>query len=115
LLGDQIWLTSANPRTLVNKYHEYINGEVRGKRRVVLDHRLLPRIESSGKLRVVPSKDLLERFLSTLKSEVDIAAQRKQPVLVLVFGHGDDKAHGVFIGGSCEQEDSTQPTHHECL
>jgi hypothetical protein len=34
-------------------------------------------------------KDVLERFLGTLKSEIKEATRTKQPVLILIFGHGE--------------------------
>jgi hypothetical protein len=57
-------------------------------------------MEAAGNVRVVHPKDLLERFLSTLKKEIEIAHQKNQPVLVLVFGHGDEGTHGIAIGAT---------------
>jgi hypothetical protein len=57
-------------------------------------------MEAAGNVRVVHPKDLLERFLSTLKKEIEIANQKNQPVLVLVFGHGDEGTHGIAIGAT---------------
>ena len=42
--------------------------------------------------------DLLEKFLGTLRDEIKNAAQNKQPVLVLIFGHGEEITSNIFIG-----------------
>jgi hypothetical protein len=97
--ASQIWLTCANPRQLVANYKEYVHGSRHGDRRVVLDESMLDHLEQSGNIRVISSTDLLQRFLYTVKDEIKIAAELKQPVLVLVFGHGDIDDHGVAIGG----------------
>lgn len=97
--ANQLWFTCLEPRYLAQKYTEYVHVSRNGDRRVVLDKARLERIESSNTLRVVPPKDLLERFLATLRSETQIAAAENQQVLVLVFGHGDDTTYGVSIGG----------------
>ncbi len=95
----------------MNTYQEYVHGHPRGDRRVVLDGKLLPRVkdaEKCGKLDVVAAEDLLHHFVSIFESEVEIAAQREQPVFVLVFGHGDDSdnGHGICIGGKGGQAPS---------
>lgn len=97
--SNQLWLTCVDPRTLVSKYGEYVHGSMNGDRRVVLDDKILERVENSKNIRVIPPKDLLKRFLAILKSETQIAAKENQPILVLVFGHGDEGNYGVAIGG----------------
>lgn len=68
-------------------------------RRVVLDRSMLPSIQAAGNIRVTTPKILLERFWATVRSECQIAAQQNQPVLILIFGHGDPDTYGVSIGG----------------
>ena len=97
--SNQLWLTCVDPRALVSKYGEYVHGSMHGDRRVVLDDKVLERVENSKNIRVIPPTDLLERFLAVLRSEMQIAAKENQPVLVLVFGHGDEGNYGVAIGG----------------
>ena len=63
-----------------------------------MDETMLPKDEMAAGFRVFQPKDLLERFVATLKDEIKEAARTKQPVLVLIFGHGDEKDYGIFIG-----------------
>ncbi|PKY00237.1 hypothetical protein P168DRAFT_276102 [Aspergillus campestris IBT 28561] len=97
--ANQLWLTCVDPKILVSKYKEFVHGSRSGERRVVLDETFLDGIEASHNIRVIPAKDLLERFLATLRSETQIAAREDQPVLVFVFGHGDAGTFGVSVGG----------------
>jgi hypothetical protein len=94
-----LWFTCADPRSLVKKYGEFVHGSWRGDRRVVLDASMLGHFEQANDLRICSPTNLLERFLATLKDEVEIAGQRNQPVLVLVFGHGNEETHGIAVGG----------------
>lgn len=95
----QIWMTSEKPEDLVRKYGEYVHGDPKGERRVVLDENMLPGIEQSGSLRVVSRNDLLERFLSTLREQSLMAKNENQHLVVLVFGHGDEETFGMALGG----------------
>ncbi|KAL4943013.1 hypothetical protein BDV06DRAFT_221620 [Aspergillus oleicola] len=108
--SNQLWLTCVDPKTLVSKYNEYAHGSRSGDRRVVLDETLLDRIEASKNIRVIPPKDLLERFLATLRSETQIAARENQPVLVFVFGHGEEGNFGVAIGDEGSAENAPRLT-----
>ncbi|KAJ5669935.1 uncharacterized protein N7477_005298 [Penicillium maclennaniae] len=92
-------LTCEDPSALVTKYHEYLHGNSEGDRRAVLDGERLPIILGAGNLQVVPRKDLLERYLSTLKEQVAEAARCDEHLVLLIFGHGT-KAHGIEVGGS---------------
>jgi hypothetical protein len=95
----QIWMTCEKPEDLVQKYTEYAHGDPKGERRVVLDQSMMPGIEQSGSLRVVSRKDLLERFLSTLREQSLLAKNENQHLVILVFGHGDSETFGVALGG----------------
>lgn len=95
----QIWMTSEKPEDLVRKYTEYAHGDPKGERRVVLDQNTMPGIEQTDSLRVVSRKDLLERFLSTLREQSLLAKNENQHLVVLVFGHGDPETFGVALGG----------------
>jgi len=57
----------------VEKYTEYLHGDPKNERRVVLDRDCLPRVAQAENLRVVPRADLLERFLSTLEEQSRLA------------------------------------------
>lgn len=108
--SNQLWLTCVDPRTLVSKYSEYVHGSMNGDRRAVLDDKILERVETSKNIRVIPPKVLLERFLTILNSEMRIAAKENQPVLVLIFGHGDECNYGVAIGGQGSSLDAPRLT-----
>ncbi|KAK2753836.1 hypothetical protein FQN55_000200 [Onygenales sp. PD_40] len=95
----QFWLTTESPAYLVEKYGEYAHGDPRGERKVVLEKDTIEQIRQSGNLRVVSRAVLLERFLSTLREQASMAAERNEPLIVFVFGHGDLDTHGVYIGG----------------
>jgi hypothetical protein len=94
----QIWLTCEELERLVEKYTEYLHGDPKNERRVVLDRDCLPRVAQAKNLRVVPRADLLERFLSTLEEQSRLARDFDEHLLVLIFGHGDLDSHGVIIG-----------------
>ncbi|KAE8377808.1 hypothetical protein BDV26DRAFT_292795 [Aspergillus bertholletiae] len=108
--SNQLWMTCVDPKTLVSKYKEYAHGSRSGDRRVVLDEVLLDRIEASKNIRVIPPKDLLERFLATLRSESQMAMEKNQPLLVFVFGHGEADTFGVAVGGECLAEKTPKLT-----
>jgi hypothetical protein len=62
-----------------------------------MNNEMLPRDEINAGFRVFEPKDFLERFLATLKSKIKEAARTKQLVLVLIFGHREEKTFGIFI------------------
>ncbi|KAJ9301518.1 hypothetical protein DTO271G3_1653 [Paecilomyces variotii] len=95
----QVWMTSEKPEDLVQKYTEYTHGDSKGERKVVLDQNMIPGIEQSGSLCVVSRKDLLERFLSTLREQSLLAKNENQHLVILVFGHGDLETFGMALGG----------------
>ncbi|EPE27324.1 hypothetical protein GLAREA_03239 [Glarea lozoyensis ATCC 20868] len=103
-LSNQLWLSSCSPADLINKHGRYLHGPasgVPGDRRIVMDAKLLPDNEMEAGFRVLKPKDLLERFLATLKSEIGEADKLGVPVLVLIFGHGEEDTSGISIG--CEE------------
>ncbi|PGG99021.1 hypothetical protein AJ79_08720 [Helicocarpus griseus UAMH5409] len=97
--SNQLWFTCVELRTLVLKYKEYVHASRSGDHRVVPDKTLLDGIEARKNILVIPSKDLLERFLATLRSETQLAAKEDQPVRVFIFGHGEQGNYGFAIGG----------------
>ena len=98
--ASQRWITSESPRCLVNKYGEYGHGGPKTDHRVVLNKNMLDQIENDPNLRVFKRADLLEDFIRTLKDECRVAAGLNQPLLLMIFGHGDPKTYGIAIGGS---------------
>ncbi|OKL56072.1 hypothetical protein UA08_08591 [Talaromyces atroroseus] len=96
----QIWMTCEEPEDLVHKYTEYAHRDPKEERKVVLDKSMLPKIQQSGSLRVVSRRDLLERFLSTLREQSREAQNNNEHLLVMILGHGDDETFGVALGGN---------------
>jgi hypothetical protein len=92
-------LTCEDPSVLVTKYDEYLHGNPESDRRAVLDGEILPSILGAGNIRIVPRKDLLERYLSTLQEQAAEATRCEEHLILLIFGHGT-RAHGIEVGGS---------------
>ncbi|GAB1199548.1 hypothetical protein APSETT444_008898 [Aspergillus pseudonomiae] len=65
-----------------------------GERQILLDE-----ISSAGNLRVVARKDLLERFLNTVREQALIAERQSEQLVIMIFGHGDTETSGVLVGG----------------
>lgn len=101
--ANQLWLTCENPQQLINKYAAYAHGQPED-RRVVLEANMIPQLEKDNNIRVFERGELLQDFLRTFESECKIAAQTHQPILLLVFGHGDEFTHGIGIGGTGADE-----------
>ncbi|KAL8972382.1 MAG: hypothetical protein Q9183_000584 [Haloplaca sp. 2 TL-2023] len=97
---NQIWMTSEDPHDLVRRYGSYAHGEATGDHRVVLDNKLLPQIQAPSNLRVCKRAELKEDFLRTLRDEARTASVSGQPLLLLLFGHGDPGTYGIAVGGN---------------
>lgn len=94
---NQIWLKSEHPEDLVDKYGPYVHGNPFEERREVLKNELLFDINEANNFRVIPRRDLCERFLSTIRSDIASAVQNQQPLLLMGFGHGEEDTHSIFI------------------
>ena len=64
-----------------------------------MDKDLLPELKADNNIRVSKRAELLEDFIRTFRSECKIAVEKRQSILLVVFGHGDVKTHGIGIGG----------------
>ncbi|KAL8902802.1 MAG: hypothetical protein Q9207_004375 [Kuettlingeria erythrocarpa] len=93
----QSWMTTENPSQLIEKYHEYLHGSQLQTRKAVLDNDILTE-NPPHHLKLFPRDALLANFLSAVKAECDVARELDQPVLVLLFGHGDQTSKGVYLG-----------------
>lgn len=87
---------------MVVKYKEFEHGSHLEMRRAVLNAEMLLDIQRAGNLCVTTPKDLLERFLATIRREGQIAAVNEESVLLLIVGHGDLDNYGVLIGGETD-------------
>lgn len=93
----QTWLTTESPTSLVSKYKGYLHGAPYQARKVVLDQDIL-KDSPPQNIQVVDRLKLLDTFMSTVKSECDIARAEDQPLLVMMFCHGDARTKGVYLG-----------------
>ena len=98
--ANQLWITSESSKDLVEKYCEYGHGGPKTDHRVVLDRNMLRDMENDKNMRVFTRADLLEDFLRTFQEECRLAARLGQPILLMIFGHGDHSTYGVAIGGA---------------
>lgn len=93
----QYWLTCVGPQILVQKYKEFVRGDPRtNDRRVVLDNTFAKAVQD---VLVFPPSDLLERFLSYVTEACKNTKDTQHPVLVLIFGHGEEEQFSICIGG----------------
>ncbi|MCJ1401666.1 hypothetical protein MMC11_004883 [Xylographa trunciseda] len=95
----QIWMTCVKPEALVKKYKEYVHGNPKSIRKVVLDATMVAETQD---IDVHQGNDLLERFLATVASVSKEVRGTQQPILVLIFGHGRMNTFAITIGGSGE-------------
>ena len=66
---------------------------------------MLSDMKASGNIHVFSPKDLLQDFVDYFKAECKIASEKEQPVLLMIFGHGDRKSYGIAIGGQGNPEE----------
>lgn len=66
---------------------------------MVLGPELIKNIEADNNIRVFDTADLLQDFLRTFQDECRTAAKLNQPVLLMIFGHGDPITYRVTIRG----------------
>ncbi|KAL8941742.1 MAG: hypothetical protein Q9216_002070 [Gyalolechia sp. 2 TL-2023] len=96
----QTWYHCLNLPALVKANQRYLHGNPYKNRKVVLDEKLLKKAQHESKHPVVMIKpqDLLSKFKATVKDECEAAAAAGENVLILMFGHGDEKNYGIHFG-----------------
>lgn len=95
--SSQNWITSEEPEYLVQRYHQYLHGNPHKPRKIVLDQKIVSE-GKLGKISVFPRQNLKSNFIQILKAECSEAEAKGDPVLILVFGHGDEHNYGITIG-----------------
>ncbi|GIK04658.1 hypothetical protein Aspvir_008746 [Aspergillus viridinutans] len=90
----------------MDKYTQYAHGDPRKERRVVLERDLLGQINLAGNIRVVDKTILPEQVVKPVEDEVRYAKRDRDTLIILVFGHGNQDNHGVYIGGKDPTADS---------
>ena len=97
--ASQRWYTCESSEVLVVRYGQYAHGEAASDHRVVLDKNMLADMKAAGNIHVASPGDLLQEFITYFKAECKTASEKEQPILLMIFGHGDRKTHGIAIGG----------------
>jgi hypothetical protein len=92
----QVWLANESPEALVSKYGEFLHGNPFGKRRVVLDEKMVNK-DCFSPVTVVPEPHMVRAFIHHVKTEAKIAKEKSEPLLIMMFGHGTEE-FGVFLG-----------------
>lgn len=93
----QSWLTAEDPHKLVDRYGNYLHGNPCRTRKVVLSRSQLDHGFASQNLTIVNASELKTRFIEYLKQEVQEAQEKDQRILLLMFGHKNDDAKGVWL------------------
>ena len=100
----QLWISSegTEPSQLMKRFGQefapgYLHGDPSITRKVVLSKDLLAK-KALTRVRTFAAWELLLKFLELLKIQCDIAREQGQPVLILVFGHGNLDDKGIHIG-----------------
>lgn len=99
--SSRTWLTCLEPDYLIKKYTEYGHGNSYHTRRIVLSNDQRP-----TDIAVETPERLLDRFLDCLQKTCARAHAQKEPVFLLILGHGDKDTYGVEVGRA---EDGTFP------
>ena len=93
----QAWYTCLDPTNLIDRYGEYAHGNSFCPRKIVLDQNQRP---NPLTLQMQEPDNLLPSFLEYFATTCQVAKAANEPVLVCIFGHGDDLTYGVEIGGT---------------
>ena len=67
---------------------------------------MVDQVQNDKNMRVFSRAELLEDFLRTFQEECRLAASLGQPLLLMIFGHGDPQTYGVAIGGGGAPRDA---------
>ena len=110
-----MWLCDEDctPHSLLKKYGNkfpqgYLHGDPFGTRKMVIDEEIV-KTRNFTKISSTTKHILLPTFLQTLQKQCEIAKGQKQPVLVMIFGHGEMKKRGIYIGHPNAIDKSNRP------
>ncbi|KAJ6024830.1 hypothetical protein N7540_005627 [Penicillium herquei] len=95
----QTWLTAADPHKLVAEYGPFLHGNPYETRRECLSYELLEKEELTP-VTIVPTKQMINRFLAEAKSGSEMAKKKGAPLLLLVFCHGLPNFHLLLDNGN---------------
>ncbi|PVH68559.1 hypothetical protein DL98DRAFT_578768 [Cadophora sp. DSE1049] len=98
-------MTCASVEDLVQEYVEYLHGNPREERKVVMNREKLHQGDfSSSKFSVSLPNDLIKQFLKQLNQECAEARKNGETLLVVFSAHGDFDSKGIHVGGSNDRD-----------
>ncbi|KFY19035.1 hypothetical protein V493_08182 [Pseudogymnoascus sp. VKM F-4281 (FW-2241)] len=92
----QKWITSVSPDCLVDNYTQLTYPDMKGSRRIVLDRTMIQRGYIND-VKVVNPKSLRDELKDTLDIEVQDGMEYREPILLIVIGHGSIKEGGIHL------------------
>ncbi|KAJ5669297.1 hypothetical protein N7462_010367 [Penicillium macrosclerotiorum] len=95
----QTWLTAADPHKLVAEYGPFLHGNPYETRRECLSYELLEKEELTP-VTIVPTNQMIDRFLAEAKRGSEMAKEKDAPLLLLVFCHGLPNFHLLLDSGN---------------
>lgn len=102
LTPHQTWLHALDLESLLESCKRYLHGSPYGKRKVVLDAKILQKIKDgkSHPLTRVKHCSLWIKVQAFLKEHLKEASKNKQNLLVMIFGHGEKGTYDFGVGNS---------------
>ena len=99
ITDNQSWSHCLDLDALVAKHERYLHGNPYGPRKVVLDSDILAKANLSrhSPQRFKPH-DLKIKTRELITAECKATETAKENVLILMFGHGDERNHGSVLG-----------------
>ncbi|KFY06831.1 hypothetical protein V492_07698 [Pseudogymnoascus sp. VKM F-4246] len=92
----QKWITSVSPDCIVDNYNLLTYPDVTGIRRTVLDRTMIHHGYMND-VTVVNPKSLQDELKNTLDIEVEDGMEYREPILLIVIGHGSMKEGGIHL------------------
>ncbi|OBT96012.1 hypothetical protein VE01_06799 [Pseudogymnoascus verrucosus] len=92
----QKWITSVAPNRIVDNYSLLTYPDIKGTRRIVLDRTMIQRGYMND-VKVVNPKSLRDELKDTLDIEVQDGMECREPILIILIGHGSMKHGGIHL------------------
>ncbi|KAF2012232.1 hypothetical protein BU24DRAFT_465791 [Aaosphaeria arxii CBS 175.79] len=99
----QTWLTTLQPSILVSKYKEYLHGNPYKDRRVVLNQDILDQNRLTP-VQLLSPDTAVNDCVEILRREAAEAKRKREPLLVLLFGHGHQTTKAIIFGSISKEE-----------
>jgi hypothetical protein len=98
----QLWMTCIDIEAAVADFGPILHGNPFRQRKVVCSG-----TQDLSNLVTVPQGDLKDAFLESLRSTYAIAAGRREPLLLILMGHGEKDVYGILIGSDNDADPKT--------